>query len=350
LTLFLQGSSELHCDEEETMRNVSTRATGLLILVFGIWGGLVPFVAPYFHFALGPDKSWTWTTGRLWLSVLPGAVALLGGLLLLGAGPRPAGKLGALLALAAGIWFAIGPQVSLLWKASGAEGAAHGSTGVRVLEVLTYHTLLGSVLAAVAGYALPGVVRRRTEATEEAEPTRTAGTAAPVASRVPPGSVERAARPAPLVGSTAADDDSSDTRAHRLEGEPATTVVGADPRPGRAGAPSGADVYAQAAEEPVSPSAEATDAHVGAGAARKTDDGKPAVVDGSTTSDAAGDDRIAPSATNGPAADDQRAPATTTQNTDSGNAPATEEPTSPAGSTPVTVRRRRGGLFSMLRG
>ena len=106
------------------MRNVSTRATGLLILVIGIWGGLVPFVAPYFRFALGPDKSWTWTTGRLWLSVLPGAVALLGGLLLLGAGPRPAGKLGALLALAAGIWFAIGPQVSLLWNASGAEGAA----------------------------------------------------------------------------------------------------------------------------------------------------------------------------------------------------------------------------------
>src|SRR5207248_5832780 len=179
----LEGGLESHGDEENTMRKLSMRATGLLILVMGIWGGLVPFVAPYFHFALVPDKSWTWTSGRLWLSVLPGAVAALGGLLLLGAGSRPAGKLGALLALAAGIWFAIDPQVSLLWNASGAEGAAHGSTGVRVLEVLTYHTLLGALLAAAAGYALPGLLKRRTKAAEEAEAVPPA-TTGPVASPV----------------------------------------------------------------------------------------------------------------------------------------------------------------------
>lgn len=46
------------------MRHVTTRMAGLLILLGGIWGGLIPFVGPYFHFVLGPDESWTWTSGR----------------------------------------------------------------------------------------------------------------------------------------------------------------------------------------------------------------------------------------------------------------------------------------------
>jgi hypothetical protein len=162
-----------------TMRSLSTRAAGLLILIGGIWGGLVPFIGPYFHFAMGPDKSWTWTSGRFWLDVLPGIVAVLGGLILLGAGPRLSGKVGALMALAAGIWFAIGPDVSLLWNSYGAQGAAHGSKGVRVLEMLSYHTLLGALMAALAGYALPGFVRRRAWVADPAA----AGTGAAVGSR-----------------------------------------------------------------------------------------------------------------------------------------------------------------------
>jgi hypothetical protein len=126
-----------------------------LILILGVWGGLIPFVGPYFHFVLGPTKSWTWTTDRLYLDVLPGIVAVLGGALLIGAGPRASGRLGALLALAAGIWFATGPEVSLLWNAAGAQGAAHGSRDIRMLEMLTFHSGLGVVIAALAGYALP---------------------------------------------------------------------------------------------------------------------------------------------------------------------------------------------------
>ncbi|MBV9917092.1 MAG: hypothetical protein JO153_11385 [Solirubrobacterales bacterium] len=137
------------------MRSLSTRAAGFIILVLGLWGGLVPFIGPYFHFALGPDKSWTWTSGRFFLSVLPGAVAALGGLILIGAGPRGSARLGALLALAAGIWFAIGPDVSLLWTTSGAQGVAHGSKHVRILEMLAYHSLLGTIIAALGAYAFP---------------------------------------------------------------------------------------------------------------------------------------------------------------------------------------------------
>jgi hypothetical protein len=115
----------------------------------------VPFVGHYFHFALGPDKAWTWTTARLYLDVLPGAATVFGGLILMGAGPRSSARLGALLALAGGIWFAVGPEISQLWHAGGAQGAGHGSAHIQMLEMLTYHTGLGVVIAALAGYAFP---------------------------------------------------------------------------------------------------------------------------------------------------------------------------------------------------
>ena len=51
-------------------------ASGLLVIVLGLWGALVPFIGPYFNFAFSPDQAWTWTAGRGWLEVLPGAVAV----------------------------------------------------------------------------------------------------------------------------------------------------------------------------------------------------------------------------------------------------------------------------------
>jgi hypothetical protein len=142
------------------MRHVTTRVAGLLILLGGVWGGLIPFVGPYFNFVLGPDKSWTWTSGRFWLDVLPGIVTAVGGLMLLFAGPRVSGRIGALLALAAGIWFAIGPDISQFWRYGGSQGIAHGSRAVRALESLSFHSGLGVVIAALAAYSLPGVMVR----------------------------------------------------------------------------------------------------------------------------------------------------------------------------------------------
>jgi hypothetical protein len=40
--------------EPAVMRHVTTRVSGLIILIAGIWGGPIPFVGPYFHFTLGP--------------------------------------------------------------------------------------------------------------------------------------------------------------------------------------------------------------------------------------------------------------------------------------------------------
>src|SRR5258707_8456715 len=59
------------------------RASGALLVLLGTWGALIPFVGPYFGYAYTPDKAWAYTSGRLVLSVLPGAAVFLGGLLVL---------------------------------------------------------------------------------------------------------------------------------------------------------------------------------------------------------------------------------------------------------------------------
>lgn len=86
-------------------------ACGLLLVLLGAWGGLVPFIGPYFHFAYTPDKTWAYTSGRLYLSIVPGAAALLGGLFVLFTRSRSVGVLGGLLAALGGAWFIVGDGV-----------------------------------------------------------------------------------------------------------------------------------------------------------------------------------------------------------------------------------------------
>jgi len=90
--------------------------SGLLIVLLGIWGALVPFVGPYFDYSFGTNSTWHYTTDRLWLDILPGVTAVVGGLLIFFAATRVAGAVGGWLAVLAGAWFAVGPAVSLTWE------------------------------------------------------------------------------------------------------------------------------------------------------------------------------------------------------------------------------------------
>ncbi len=84
---------------------------GLLLILLGAWGALVPFVGPYFHYAYTPDRTWAYTSGRLWLEIVPGAAAVVGGLIVLGTRSRMVGGLGAFLAALGGAWFVVGAAV-----------------------------------------------------------------------------------------------------------------------------------------------------------------------------------------------------------------------------------------------
>jgi hypothetical protein len=138
------------------MRRSRGALSGFLLILLGLWGALIPFIGPYFHYAYTPDKGWTYTTGRLWLEILPGAAVFLGGFLLMIARGRHIALFGALLAAAAGAWFTLGPVLSPLWNNNIAMGGSPAGTTVylRIMEQIGFFTALGVVIVFVAGAAL----------------------------------------------------------------------------------------------------------------------------------------------------------------------------------------------------
>ena len=57
--------------------------SGVLLVLLGAWGALVPLVGPSFHYAYSPDRTWAYTSGRFWVEILPGVAVVIGGLILL---------------------------------------------------------------------------------------------------------------------------------------------------------------------------------------------------------------------------------------------------------------------------
>jgi hypothetical protein len=136
--------------------------SGVLLILLGAWGGLAPFVGPYFRYAYTPDKAWAYTSGRLWLSVVPGAAAVLGGLLAAVTSHRAVGVVGALLGALGGAWFIVGVAVTGLVKhgsispgvpLAGPLGPLNSATRV-FLESLGFFTGTGVLIVFVAALAL----------------------------------------------------------------------------------------------------------------------------------------------------------------------------------------------------
>jgi hypothetical protein len=137
--------------------------SGVLLILLGAWGGLAPFVGPYFRFAYTPDKAWAYTSGRLWLSIVPGAAALIGGLLVASTAHRAVGWLGAVLAVLGGAWFIVGgPVTSLVVKngsispgvaLAGPIGPLSAATR-QFLEGLGFFTGTGMLILFLAALAL----------------------------------------------------------------------------------------------------------------------------------------------------------------------------------------------------
>jgi hypothetical protein len=88
------------------------------IIASGAWAGILPFVGPLFGFSPANTSAWHWDNTWAVLDLLPGALAVLGGLVLLstlaalahGRGRALAG-FGALLAVIAGTWLVLGPSI-----------------------------------------------------------------------------------------------------------------------------------------------------------------------------------------------------------------------------------------------
>lgn len=107
---------------------------GVLLVLLGVWGALVPFVGPYADYAYTPDSAWEYTLGRLCLEILPGAGAILGGLLVLSS-LRALAVFGSWLAAASGAWFVLGPTFSVFDLVPDIGDPTGGTTAIVVQQI-----------------------------------------------------------------------------------------------------------------------------------------------------------------------------------------------------------------------
>ena len=128
--------------------------SGLLLVLLGAWGALAPLIGPYVHFGFTPDTAWHLSSGRIWLEILPGAVAVLGGFVLLTAANRVTTSLGAWLGVAAGAWFVINTPLGTLFNLGSVGTPIATSKAGKAVQFLLLFDGLGAVIIFIAAAAL----------------------------------------------------------------------------------------------------------------------------------------------------------------------------------------------------
>jgi hypothetical protein len=131
--------------------------SGLLLIILGVWGALIPFVGPYLNFAYTPDHEWTWTAARGWLEVLPGVTVMAGGLLLVGSGNRATAMLGGWLATLAGAWFVVGGAFAPTFGIGDIGHPVAPSEARRAMVEVCYFSGLGALIVFLGGAMLASV-------------------------------------------------------------------------------------------------------------------------------------------------------------------------------------------------
>ena len=144
--------------------------TGLILILLGAWGALIPFIGPIINWAYTADPAWTWTAAKGWLEVLPGVATAVGGLLLLASGNRASAMFGGWLAAFAGAWFVVGRTFAST-LGIGDVGQPLASTDLkRALLEVTYFTGLGSLIVLLSGAVLARVAVRHARDVVATEP------------------------------------------------------------------------------------------------------------------------------------------------------------------------------------
>ncbi|MDC9003828.1 hypothetical protein [Mycobacterium marinum] len=132
--------------------------TGILLVVLGAWGALIPFVGPSFDFGYTPGHAWT--AARGWLEVLPGIVTVVAGLLLIISTNRASAVFGGWLAGLAGAWFVVGVSLAPLLRIGSVGDPVAATNFKRALIEVSYFSGLGVVIVFLAGAVLARLVAR----------------------------------------------------------------------------------------------------------------------------------------------------------------------------------------------
>ncbi len=150
------------------VRPVGAAVAGTGAVLVGIWGAIAGYIGPYFGYHPTAGTAWTWSAQNGLLHLAPGAAAVLAGLLILSVGPargaarRLALAIPAVLLVAAGAWFVIGP-VAWPMFGTGAAFAAASSAGTRLLDQAGSSLAPGLALALLGGMAVKASMVRRRE-------------------------------------------------------------------------------------------------------------------------------------------------------------------------------------------
>ena len=153
--------------------------SGLLLIILGVWGALIPFIGPYFHFAYTPDQTWAWSTARAWLEVFPGVTTAVGGFLLLVSGNRATAMFGGWLAVIAGAWFIVGRTLASTLRLGDIGQPIAATDAKRAVLEISYFSGLGALIVFLGGAVLARVTirtARDVEFAQEAELSAAADT------------------------------------------------------------------------------------------------------------------------------------------------------------------------------
>jgi hypothetical protein len=171
--------------------SVSLTLVGLVAVLVSAWGALVPFLGPAIGFGADGSGSWHWNLAHSLLGLVPGAVGIVIGLSMMA--PRGVSvarsrlnlSWDALLAVAAGAWFVVGP---LAWNVAYGRFFVSASP-TRTMEYWVGYALGPGLLLAVCGAFALGWAARHDRPLKEATTASADGAAEPapsIAGPLPP--------------------------------------------------------------------------------------------------------------------------------------------------------------------
>jgi hypothetical protein len=145
---FASADAEAKANPGRSISLKPSTISALVLIGLGAWTALAGFVVGTW--------AWEWHFGRFLLAVLPGAAAVLGGLIMLGGRRQPV-LFGGALALAGGLWFAFGPPLYAFLE-GGAFGTTPDGESVRLAQWVPFFFVAGALISLVSSYAL-GVLK-----------------------------------------------------------------------------------------------------------------------------------------------------------------------------------------------
>lgn len=177
--------------ERRISRSTGTRGAGpalatvgLLTVLMGAWVGIVPFVGPLFGYSADGSGAWTWNFPHAMLWLIPGAVAVFFGLMMMGSSARArAGmsRIGPMWAgfvvAVCGAWLVIAP---LAWPVLGEGREFRAASPLRELTYWVGYSLGTGVILALLGGAAIGIAMLSRSRVSESE----VATTVPAARRV----------------------------------------------------------------------------------------------------------------------------------------------------------------------